>query len=207
MDSLATRPVLEAVYTYATTQQPASKLLFGMDANTYTTPEKDQYGAADFAAYYRSKALSSCYGDYPNIHNYTTFHARTHLQPQLNKAITFSEKQVKGDKNPKDYIVFFAEDYEVSYVAHESVFISHDACCMSTALLPSLDCLLMSVASVFDDIPGIYHRWLGLLSMQSSRVKLCCELEQYSVTAVKHDSICIPLYFLQHSLVWIPYCQ
>lgn len=110
---LATRPVVEAVYTYATTQQPASKLLFGMDANTYTKPEADQYGVTDFAAFYTSKQLNSCYGPTPNPYNFTTFHARTHLQPQLNKAISFDEKDSKGDKNPKDFIVFFNEDYRV----------------------------------------------------------------------------------------------
>ena len=36
--------------------------------------------------------MNSCYGPTPNPKNYTTFHARTYLQPQLNKAIKFSEK-------------------------------------------------------------------------------------------------------------------
>lgn len=101
------------MYTYALTQQPASKLLFGLDANTYTKPEADQYGVTDFAAFYTSKNLNSCYGPAPNPFNFTTFHARTHLQPQLNKAISFEEKDVKGDKNPKDFILFFREDYRV----------------------------------------------------------------------------------------------
>jgi hypothetical protein len=112
-NGLATRPVVEAVYTYATTLQPASKLLFGMDANTYTKPEADQYGVTDFAKFYTSKQLNSCYGPTPNPFNFTTFHARTHLQPQLNKAIAYEEKDTKGDKNPKDFIVFFKEDYRV----------------------------------------------------------------------------------------------
>jgi hypothetical protein len=66
-----------------------------------------------FAQFYRSKSLNSCYGPYPNPKNFTTFHARTHLQPQLNKAVKLEEKDIKGDKNPKDFIVFFAADYEV----------------------------------------------------------------------------------------------
>jgi hypothetical protein len=57
--------------------------------------------------------MNSCYGPTPNPKNYTTFHARTYLQPQLNKAITYAEKDVKGDKNPKDFIVFFAKDFVV----------------------------------------------------------------------------------------------
>ncbi len=82
---MATKPVVAAVYAYATSQQPASKLLFGMDANTYAKPEPDQQGVTDFAQFYTSKKLNSCYGPNPNPLNFTTFHARTHLQPQLNK--------------------------------------------------------------------------------------------------------------------------
>ncbi len=111
---------MEAVYTYATTQQPASKLLFGLDANTYTKPEADQYGVTDFARFYTSKQLNSCYGPTPNPFNFTTFHARTHLQPQLNKAITYEEKDQKGDKNPKDFIIFFQEDYIVQQTTKDN---------------------------------------------------------------------------------------
>ena len=53
------------------------------------------------AQFYVGRGLNSCYGPTPNPRNYTTFHARTYLQPQLNKAIRFAEKDVKGDKNPK----------------------------------------------------------------------------------------------------------
>lgn len=45
--------------------------------------------------------------------NFTTFHARTHLQPQLNKAVTLEEKDNKGDKNPKDFIIFYNSDFKV----------------------------------------------------------------------------------------------
>mmetsp|Transcript_25003 Transcript_25003/g.51709 ORF Transcript_25003/g.51709 Transcript_25003/m.51709 type:complete len:148 (-) Transcript_25003:612-1055(-) len=88
-------------------------MLFGMDANTYETPSKDQQGVTPFASWYTSEKMNSCYGPTPNPKNYTTFHARTYLQPQLNKAIKYSEKDVKGDKNPKDFIVFWDKDYIV----------------------------------------------------------------------------------------------
>lgn len=35
----------------------------------------------------------------------------THLQPQLNKAVSLEEKDIKGDKNPKDFILFFDSDF------------------------------------------------------------------------------------------------
>ncbi len=107
-----------------------------MDANTYAKPEPDQQGVTDFAQFYTSKKLNSCYGPNPNPLNFTTFHARTHLQPQLNKvnyltlslslakhmlihsllliqAISLEEKDTKGDKNPKDFIIFFDSDFKV----------------------------------------------------------------------------------------------
>jgi hypothetical protein len=110
---LATKPVVTAVHNYAANMQPSSKLLFGLDANTYTKPESDQQGVTDFAEFYTSKKLSSCYGQNPNPYNYTTFHARTHLQAQLNKAVALEDKYVKGDRNPKDFILFFHSDFEV----------------------------------------------------------------------------------------------
>ena len=44
---------------------------------------------------------------------FTTFNARTYLQPQLNKACKSTEKRQKGDVNPKDFIVFPKGDFNV----------------------------------------------------------------------------------------------
>lgn len=112
-NGLATIPVVTAVYNYAINKRPDHKLLFGMDANTYTKPESDQQGVTEFAKFYTNKKLNSCYGPTPNPYNFTTFHARTHLQTQLNKAVSLEEKDIKGDKNPKDFIVFFNSDFTV----------------------------------------------------------------------------------------------
>lgn len=130
-NGLATIPIVEAMYLYASTKQTDRKLLFGLDANTYCLPESDQQGVVDFAKYYVSKNLNSCYGKEPNPYNFTTFHARTYLQTQLNKvrkllcmflfisnssflqAVKLEEKDTKGDKNPKDFILFFDSDFEV----------------------------------------------------------------------------------------------
>ena len=70
-------------------------------------------GVTKFAEFYTSLKLNSCYGTNPNPYNFTTFHARTHLQTQLNKAISIEEKDIKGDKNPKDFILFFSSDFDV----------------------------------------------------------------------------------------------
>lgn len=84
-NGLATVPVVTATYNYALNQLPQHKLIFGMDANTYSKPEADQQGVVEFGKFFKNKMLNSCYGDEPNPFNFTTFHARTHLQPQLNK--------------------------------------------------------------------------------------------------------------------------
>ena len=41
----------------------------------------------------------------------TTMNARTFCQPQLQKAVRLSEFD-KGDCNPKDYVVFYADQFE-----------------------------------------------------------------------------------------------
>eukprot|EP00873_Tetraselmis_striata_P006544 jgi/Tetstr1/426808/TSEL_017023.t1 len=61
-------------------------VLFGLDANTF---EKGQPGktqdVAEFGKAFVALGLTSCWGDVPDPANYTTFNARTFLQPQLNK--------------------------------------------------------------------------------------------------------------------------
>lgn len=105
--------MVSAVQGFTSAQMPDRKLLFGLDANTYARPESDQQGVVDFGVFYGDLHLNSCYGPHPSPTNFTTFHARTHLQTQLNKAVSLEEKDVKGDKNPKDFILFFAADYQV----------------------------------------------------------------------------------------------
>lgn len=96
---------------YAKTNKADHRLLFGMDANTYEHAEPDQQGMTAFAEYYTSKKLTSSCGRRPNPKNYTTFHARTYLQSQLNKAVSLQDRDKRGDKNPKDFILFFESDY------------------------------------------------------------------------------------------------
>lgn len=112
-NGLATVPVVTAVQHYLVSAASDHKLLFGMDANTYAKPLPDQQGVVAFAEFYANLNLNSCYGPKPNPYNFTTFHARTFLQTQLNKAITLEEKDSKGDKNPKDFIIFFNSDFKV----------------------------------------------------------------------------------------------
>jgi hypothetical protein len=110
-NGLATKPVTDAIVKAV----PADhKLIFGLDANTYekAVPGRQQ-DVLDFGERYASHGLTSCWGDVPDPRNYTTYNARTYLQPQLNKACRRSEKREKGDVNPKDFILFPKSDFTV----------------------------------------------------------------------------------------------
>jgi hypothetical protein len=50
-----------------------------------------------------------------DVKRYTTFNARTYLQPQLNKAVTFDERytNINVDRNPKDFILYTPRDFEL----------------------------------------------------------------------------------------------
>merc|ERR1719261_990710 len=111
-NGLATLPVLAAVHAFASTK-PDHSLLFGLDANTYTVGSSSKQGVAEFAAAFRTDGYSSCWGDEPDPTSATTFNARTYLQPQLQKAAKSDEKVSKGDKNPKDFILFPKKGFDV----------------------------------------------------------------------------------------------
>jgi len=115
-NGLATIPVVDAILVAMANNAKLSDhvLVFGLDANTYETgsPQKKQ-DVSEFGEFYRTKGLTSCWGDVPNPSNYTTFNARTFLQPQLNKACKSTEKRLYGDVNPKDFILFGKNHFEV----------------------------------------------------------------------------------------------
>jgi len=115
-NGLATIPVDDAILKTMVNNPELTdhKLIFGLDANTY---EKGEAGkkqdVLEWGKSYTSHDLTSCWGDIPQKNNYTTFNARTYLQPQLNKACKSTEKREKGDVNPKDFILFKKEDFSV----------------------------------------------------------------------------------------------
>jgi len=115
-NGLATIPVNDAIMRTIASNPELSdhKFIFGLDANTYenATPKKQQ-DVLEWGKSYASHGLTSCWGDVPQKSNYTTFNARTYLQPQLNKACRSNEKREKGDINPKDFILFNKEDFSV----------------------------------------------------------------------------------------------
>lgn len=118
-NGLATIPVLNAMKKALSEESALSEhtFIFGLDANTYEHGEPNEkqtkQDVMEFGEVYVSHGLSSCWGDVPDAKNYTTYNARTFLQPQLNKACKSSEKEKCGDINPKDFILFPKKSFDV----------------------------------------------------------------------------------------------
>jgi len=121
-DGLATAPVLSAVDAFHTAEAPGAALLFGLDANVHAVATQGRANVAEFAALFTSFKMTSCYGSSPDPSKYTTFNARTYLQPQLNKAVKASEKLTSPlvDRNPKDFILFYEKDFSVVAAAKDN---------------------------------------------------------------------------------------
>jgi len=115
-NGLATIPVVSAVDAYI--RRPDSGLaghrfIFGLDANTYERANADQQDVNEFQTDAVKKGMVSQRGSgmHVDASDYTTFNARTYLQPQLNKAIPFDEKDTNPmvDRNPKDFILWYGD--------------------------------------------------------------------------------------------------
>ena len=116
-NGLASIPVLDALVAAKKTSKSVpsnARLVFGLDANTYEQGVPgDKQDVMEWGTQYVKHGLTSCWGDVPQKSNYTTYNARTYLQPQLNKACKQTEKRKHGDVNPKDFILFAKNDYRV----------------------------------------------------------------------------------------------
>lgn len=100
-NGLLTKPML----TRVAENMPTERLLFGMDANTYEKPSTSVAHVLDFEEHYQNLGFQAHFGKV-DPSRYTTFNARTFLQPQLNKAAKSTQLVEKGDRNPKDFILF-----------------------------------------------------------------------------------------------------
>uniref|UniRef100_A0A7S1XLL6 Endonuclease/exonuclease/phosphatase domain-containing protein n=2 Tax=Phaeomonas parva TaxID=124430 RepID=A0A7S1XLL6_9STRA len=113
-NGLASVPVMKAVngaYRELKREHAGLRLIFGLDANTYRAKKEGYQNVLEFAEAFTAVGLTSIFGDVPNPDYVTTYNARTYLQPQLNKATKSDETAAKGDVNPKDFILFGADDF------------------------------------------------------------------------------------------------
>ena len=80
-------------------------------------PRDGYQAAAPYQAHIVEKGLASQYGDAPDIDvkRFSTFNARTYLQPQLNKAVAFADRytDINVDRNPKDFVLFTKRDFQL----------------------------------------------------------------------------------------------
>merc|ERR1712070_740579 len=105
-NGLATLPVVRAVARVLQNQPDDCRLVFGMDANVYLEKREGMQDVAGFLECCASLGLRSCWPENKSMAECcTTCHARTYLQPQLNKAVRSVEKITKGDLSPKDHIL------------------------------------------------------------------------------------------------------
>lgn len=100
-NGLLTMPMLSKVWKHIPLAEP---LVFGMDANTHEHKVEGKAHVLEFEEMYRALGLQASWGEV-NPKFYTTFNARTYLQPQLNKAAKSTELAENGDQNPKDFVL------------------------------------------------------------------------------------------------------
>jgi len=88
--------------------------ILGLDANVYEKGSDVRTPFDEFVRDYEAMGFISCFGKNPNVKlSKTTCSARTFLQPQLNKAVAFTDRIAKIDNNPKDTILFLDNQFEV----------------------------------------------------------------------------------------------
>jgi len=152
-NGLASIPVVTAVHTMVKTAYPDHRLLFGLDANTYADDSKGTQNLFEFANACTQLGLASNWGEQPDKSKITTFNARTFLQPQLNKAVKYNEKDIKGDRNLKDFVLFNKNDFTVASFKRDntgsgtftenmvipSLAFPSDHCILETRLNPSVN--------------------------------------------------------------------
>jgi len=114
-NGLGTVPAMKAVTSWWTECAPEHRVIIGLDANVSKCPKPGHLDIATFVEAYRQSGLSSCAGNDPaelGRTAVTTFNCRTYLQTQLNKAVKSNERYDKGDRNPKDLILFRESQYD-----------------------------------------------------------------------------------------------
>ena len=129
-EGLQSIPVLEAVHAAVQARNVSgdgaveakgaaqeTKLIFGLDANVYQEPpgKKPHLHYVDWLESCASLGMATNFGAlgsaFDPVACRTTMNARTFCQPQLQKAVRLSEFD-KGDCNPKDYVLFYADQFE-----------------------------------------------------------------------------------------------
>jgi hypothetical protein len=92
-----TVPFLEAFATHVA----GRRCLLGLDGNMASDPDKGSLSSMDFRAAVSRHDMHSCLPE----DVWTTFKARTHVQPQFQKAVRSENLATEADLGPKDHIL------------------------------------------------------------------------------------------------------
>ena len=116
-NGLSTQPFIEALDRCARERLPAYRVLVGLDANTLSHDEPLHFTVARFHVLLESLGMASCWNAAQEMSVTTTCNARTCLQAQVNKSVRFAERIRKGQKNLKDWIVFYSSQFDAAAIA------------------------------------------------------------------------------------------
>mmetsp|Transcript_4506 Transcript_4506/g.11516 ORF Transcript_4506/g.11516 Transcript_4506/m.11516 type:complete len:504 (-) Transcript_4506:322-1833(-) len=119
-NGIASTPVVEALMQCHMDLLPDHIPIFGIDANTHADNKPKTKAIDDFFSDLVKLKLESCFRDAVVDDMYTTFSARTFLQPQFQKATRSVDVQDLADHNPKDHILFRPDDFEVEVTARDN---------------------------------------------------------------------------------------
>jgi len=118
---LQTIPVMGALHAAATEVFSEHTFMYGIDGNAhYEADGGKKLSCADFVEWFKPLGMGSAFGEGVEQGGYTTYNARTYLQSQLNKACKSTEIRATGDVNPKDFILFKKDQYEVVSTAKDN---------------------------------------------------------------------------------------
>ena len=135
-EGACTAPVLTALHDLARERCPHHTLLFGLDANTAVKPADAPGGergeprgrpagaagldAGGFSALLADLGLGSCWQGQDLRGLWTTFNARTYLQPQLHKAVGLEGVLDRRHMRLRDWLVFRAGQLAVAAVERDN---------------------------------------------------------------------------------------
>ena len=81
-------------------------------------------GLDGFVDEFRKLGYSSSWGGDHSAVGYTSFCARTFLQPQLQKAVRITERKTRGDVNLKDFVLFSQGKLHPTKCMHLTPYVS-----------------------------------------------------------------------------------
>jgi hypothetical protein len=119
-NGIASTPAVSALMQCLHDVLPDHVPLFGVDSNTHADSKPKTKDVKEFFVDIDALGLQSCFKDAEVDEMYTTFSARTFLQPQFQKATRSADIEHLADHNPKDHIVFRPTDFVLEALTRDN---------------------------------------------------------------------------------------